>query len=55
MSNIDPLDELEQQAKQLESTLINEENQEEVLKSVDTLLSSIDEKLETILKTLTEE
>jgi len=55
MSNIDPLDELEQQAKQLESTPINEENQEQILGSVDSLLSSIEEKLETILKTLTEE
>ena len=55
MSNIDPLDELLNQAKALEQTPITEQNQEEVLKSVDTLLSSIDEKLETILKTITEE
>ena len=55
MSNIDPLDELEQQAKKLESTPITEENQEQVLESVNSLLSSVEEKLETILKTLTEE
>ena len=55
MSNIDPLDELKQQAKQLEQTPITEENQEEILGSIDSLLSSIEEKLETILKTLTEE
>jgi predicted site-specific integrase-resolvase len=55
MSNIDPLDELEQQVKQLESTPITEENQEQVLESVNSLLSSVEEKLETILKTLTEE
>ena len=55
MSNIDPLDELKQQVKQLESTPITEENQEQVLESVNSLLSSVEEKLETILKTLTEE
>ena len=55
MSNIDPLDELLNQAKSLEQIQMTEQNQEEVLKSVDTLLSSIDEKLETILKTITEE
>jgi len=55
MSNIDPLDELEQQARKLEQTQITEENQEEVLGSVNSLLSSIEEKLETILKSITEE
>jgi hypothetical protein len=55
MSNIDPLDELEQQARKLEQTKITEENQEEVLESVNSLLSSIEEKLETILKSITEE
>lgn len=55
MSNIDPLDELEQQAKKLESTPITEENQEEILNSIDSLLSSLDEKLEIVINNLTKE
>lgn len=54
MSEIDPLDELEQQAKELQER-VNENNAQETLEGVDSLLSSIEEKLEQILKSLTEE
>lgn len=55
MSTIDPIDDLEQQVQKLQQIEVNESNREEVLKDVESLLSSIDEKLETALKLLIKE
>ena len=54
MSNIDPLDELKQQAENLEKNMSGK-SQEEILNSIDALLSSLDEKLEIVINNLTEE
>jgi predicted site-specific integrase-resolvase len=55
MSTIDPIDDLEQQVQKLQQIQVNEDNHENVLKDVESLLSSIDEKLETALKLLTKD
>ena len=55
MSTIDPIDDLEQHVQKLQQIEVNESNREEVLKDVESLLSSIDEKLETALKLLIKE
>lgn len=54
MSNIDPLDELKQQAEDLEKNM-SERSHEDILNSIDSLLSSLDEKLEKVINNLTEE
>jgi hypothetical protein len=51
----DPLKELEEQSKSLQELKVNEDNQQDTLKSIENLLSSMDEKLELIFKSLTEE
>jgi hypothetical protein len=51
---MDPLDELEQQAKDLEKNMIGK-SEEEILNSIDSLLSSLDEKLEIVINNLTKE
>ena len=53
MNEIDPLKELEQQSQKLEQIKVNEDNHQEALSDVESLLSSIEEKLNTILKSLT--
>ena len=49
----DPLKELEEQSKSLQELKVNEDNQQDTLKSIENLLSSMDEKLE--FKSLVEE
>jgi hypothetical protein len=51
----DPLKELEEQSKSLQELKVNEDNQQDTLKSIENLLSSMDEKLELIFKSLVEE
>jgi hypothetical protein len=51
----DPLKELEEQSKSLQELKVNEDNQQDTLKSIENLLSSMDEKLELIFKSLIEE
>jgi hypothetical protein len=51
----DPLKELEEQSKSLQEFKVTEDNQQDTLKSIENLLSSMDEKLELIFKSLIEE
>jgi len=51
----DPLKELEEQSKSIQELKVTEDNQQDTLKSIENLLSSMDEKLELIFKSLTEE
>jgi hypothetical protein len=55
MSKIDPIDDLEQQVQKLKDLQVTEDNRQTVLKDVESLLYSIDEKLEIALKSLIKE
>ena len=55
MSKTDPINDLEQQVQKLKELQITEDNQQDTLKSIENLLSSMDEKLELIFKSLIEE
>ena len=55
MSQIDPIDDLEQQVQKLKDLQVTEDNNQTVLKDVESLLYSIDEKLEIALKSLIKE
>jgi hypothetical protein len=55
MSKIDPIDDLEQQVQKLKDLQVTEDNNQTVLKDVEFLLYSIDEKLEIALKSLIKE
>jgi hypothetical protein len=55
MSKIDPIDDLEQQVQKLKNLQVTEDNRQTILKDVESLLHSIDEKLEIALKSLIEE
>ncbi len=54
MSNTDPINELEQQARELEQNF-DKNNPVKSLDGIENLLSSIEEKLDNILKALNEE
>jgi hypothetical protein len=55
MSQIDPIDDLEQQVQKLKDLQVTEDNRQTILKDVESLLHSIDEKLEIALKSLVKE
>jgi hypothetical protein len=55
MSKIDPIDDLEQQVQKLKDLQVTEDNRQTILKDVESLLYSIDEKLEIALKSLVKE
>lgn len=55
MSKIDPIDDLEQQVQKLKDLQVTEDNNQTVLKDVESLLHLIDEKLEIALKSLIKE